>query len=163
MKAAWTAVLFCTLACGVSAAPLQFAPGSWEFTTLLRNFSISADGKHEIETGGSRPYTERACITKPTFDSSTLWPGLKFPAVAKRCKATTISETPSLIDSVSECSGDGAAPPKVTHILVIPLAPKSFTTIQEVTFLEPLADGSLARSTIYRRGRWLKEDCGKSN
>jgi len=163
MKTALSGVLFCVLTCGASAAQLHLAPGSWQFTTLVRNFSISADGKHEIETGGSPPYAERACITKSAIASRSLWPGLKYPAIAKRCKATTISDSSSLIDSVGECSGDGAAPPEVTHVLVTAPTPQSFTTILETTFLEPMADGSLARSTVYRRGKWLKGTCANSD
>jgi hypothetical protein len=162
MKAAGLAVLLCIvgLECA-SAAPLELAPGSWEFTTLLRNFSISADGQHEIENGGSGPDTERACVTKHAFESGSLYPGLKNPTVAAHCKVTTISETSNLIDSVVECSAHDGASPQIDHTVVTAPTSKSFTTVHETTFIEPNYDGSISRSTLYRRGRWLKDSCDK--
>lgn len=157
MRAAWLAVLFYTIAAGCAAAA-SLAPGSWEYTDLLRNFSISADGKREIDVGGSGPNIERACVNKQQW---RFYPGLKNPAVAKRCKVTTISETSNLIDSIVECSADGEAPAYIEHTVVTALTSKSFITVQDTTFMEPNADGSISRSTLYRRGRWLKNSCDK--
>jgi hypothetical protein len=141
-----------------SAAPINVTPGLWRMTDLLRNFVISADGKKEIENGGSGPNTENICVTAHSFDAGSIYPGSKIPSVAKLCKFSTISETPSLIDSVAECGGGIA---HITHTLVLALTPKSITTIQETTFTDPLANGSVSRSTINVRGKWLKESCGR--
>jgi hypothetical protein len=163
MKAAWLAVLLCTVALeGTLAAPLDLAPGSWEFTTLLRNFSISADGEHEVDNGYSEPNTERACVTEDALKRGFLYRGLKNPTVAKYCKVTTISETLRFIDSVDECLYEGG-PSYIGHTVLTAPTPMSFVAIRETTFLEPNYDGSISRSTIYRRGRWLKESCEKRN
>ena len=161
MKAAGLAILLCLITFESQASPLELMPGSWEFTDLLRNFSISADGQHEVENGGSAPKIERACITKRAMEIGSLYPGLKNPAVASHCKVTAISKTSNLIDSVVECSADDGFSPYITHTVVTAPSHKSFVTIDETTFLEPTSEGSISRSTIYRRGRWLNDSCGK--
>jgi hypothetical protein len=161
MKAAWLSILFCTVALEGAAAPLELAPGSWEFTDLLRNFSISADGQHELEDGGSGPNTERACVTQNTLSKEDLYPGLKIPTVAAHCNITTISETPNLIDSVVECSAYERLSPYIEHTVVTAPTRQSFTIIREMTFLEPTYDGRISRSTSYSRGRWLKDSCDR--
>ena len=162
MKAAWLSVLLCAVALGgASATPLELERGSWERTDLLRNFSISGDGRHEVEGGGSGPNTERVCLAEQSINSSDLYPGLKNPTLAKLCKVTTISETPTLIDSIVECSAHDAMPPYITHTVVSASTPKSFTTITETTFLRQNYDGGISRSTMYSRGRWLEDKCNK--
>ena len=160
MKTAGLAILLCLITLQfASAAPFELAPGSWELTTLLRNFSIGADGRHENESGGSGPKFERACVTSRPFEMN-LYPGLKNPRMASHCKATKISGTSNLIDSVLECSARDGAPPYVIQTVVTAPTPKSFVTIIETTFLDPNSDGSISRSTTYKRGRWLKGSCG---
>lgn len=157
MRAAWLAALICvTASLSAFAAPIEVTPGLWEFTDVLRNFEISADGKKEIENGGSPPNIQNVCETGHTLDVKFLYPGLKIPSVAARCKISTISETPNLIDSVSECTGE---PATIEHALVIAPTPKSFTVIRETTFTEPLYNGDISRSTMNIRAKWLKENC----
>ena len=135
---------------------MEVTPGLWEVTDLLRNFEISPDGKREIENGGSGPNIEKVCVTGQTFEPRSLYPGLKTPSVAARCKVLIISETPNLLDSVSECTGKIAT---VEHSLVIAPTPKSVTIIRETTFTEPLYNGGISRSTTNVRSKWLKKSC----
>jgi hypothetical protein len=144
-----------------SAVALELAPGSWEVTSLLRNFSISADGQHEITSGGGGPNIERTCVKKSTLEIGSLYPGLKNPSMAALCKATTISDTSDLIDSVVECSAHDGLGPLIDHTVVTASTQKSYATILDRTFLEPTSDGSISRSTIYTRGRWLKDSCDR--
>lgn len=156
-----TIVLLCFVAIkATSAAPPQLTPGLWEITTLLRNFSLSADRQREIEMGGSGPNIDQVCSTKPDFTAESLYPRLKKPAVASHCKATTISETSTVIDSVVECSARNDIP-YIAHTVVTAPTPKEFVTIADTTFLETNSDGSISRSAVYRRGRWLKGSCGE--
>ena len=158
MKAACLAVLLCAaVPLGASAASIELKPGLWKLTDLLRNFEISTDGKKEIENGGSGPNIENVCVTGHIFDNSSLYPGLKIPSVADRCKVSTISETANLIDSVSECTGELAT---VEHTLVIAPTSKSITIIRETTFTKPLGNGGISRSTSNTSAKWLKESCG---
>jgi hypothetical protein len=142
-----------------SAEAFELAPGSWEVTSLLRNFSISADGQHEIVNGVSVPNTERICLTKGTIEVGSLYPGLKNPAMAAHCKVTTISDTSDMIDSVVECSAYDGGIPQIDHTVVTAPTQKSFTTIGDRTFLRRNFDGSISRSTTYTQGRWLKDSC----
>lgn len=162
MKAGSLVILLCTVAAeSVSAAPLDLAQGLWEVTARLRNFSISADARREVESGKSEPFIERICITEEALKSSSLDTGENSTAV-KDCKTTAISETPRLVNSVVECFYEGG-PSSIEHSVVTAPTPKSFTTIREKTFLEPNFDGSISRSTIYMRGEWLKESCDNAS
>ena len=162
MKVTAIAVMLCFIALRfASAAPLQLAPGLWKVTTLIRNFGISSDGQREVENGGSGPSVDQTCLKKHEFGVGDLYPGLKIPALALRCKLTPISETSSLIDSVVECSAYNDASPRISHTVVTAPTPKSFLYIYETTFLETEEDGGVSRSTMYRRGSWLKGSCDK--
>ena len=157
MRTVCLAMLICAAALSrASAASMEVTPGLWEVTDLLRNFEISPDGKQEIENGGSGPNIEKVCVTGHTFRPSSLYPGLKIPSVAARCKVSTISETPNLIDSVSECTGTLA---EVTHNLVIAPTSKSITIISETTFTEPLYNGGISRSSMTVHAKWLTKSC----
>jgi hypothetical protein len=163
MRVSWFGILLCTIALeGASAAPLELAPGSWEFTYLSRDFSISADGTDEIEGGNSGPDTARTCVTEHAWESRFLYPGLKNPTVAKRCEVTVISETSDFIDTVMECSAHDGMSPSVEHAVVVAPTQKSLTIIRETTFLKPNYGGSVSRSTSYERGRWLKDSCDQA-
>jgi hypothetical protein len=92
MKAASLSILLCTVVlAGSEAAPLKLAPGTWEFTDLIRNFYLNPDGRYEVTSGGSGPNTQRACMTEDALEDGSLYRGLK-PALANHCKKTTISE-----------------------------------------------------------------------
>jgi len=158
VKVSWFLVLLCTVALnGATAAPWKkMEPGLWEFTDRLRNFEISADVTKEVENGGSGPNIQRECITEDDVKkaSDSLHRVLKNPAITKRCKRTTISETPSLTDAVVECKDS------IDHTLFFHTA-HSFTMIEDRTFTEPLAGGGIARSAIYQHARWLRASCDK--
>jgi hypothetical protein len=134
---------------------MEVTPGSWEVTELLRSFEVSADGK-EIDNGGSGPNVENVCVAGHTLKVSSLYPGLKFPPVAARCKVSTISETPNLIESAIRCTGKI---PTVEHALVIAPTPKSITVIRDKTFTQALYNGDIARSITNVRAKWLKKAC----
>jgi hypothetical protein len=141
------------------AEPLKVTPGLWEVTTLLRNFDLSADGRREIDNGGSGPNVEHQCITERGLQAGFRYPGQTNPIIAKSCKFTTIAETSDLVDSVIECAAYDGVLPYIVHTVVVAPAPEVFTTIVEITWTSPLTDGRIARSVTYARGKWVRNSC----